>query len=192
MFKSLLPTLLGVAVLVSSCAAAPFPPSKTDVVALTQMSTVRLMAPIDNDHTAICTGFIVDPSHVLTVRHCVLEGLSQNGLPVDVEKVSSSLALLNVHAIVGPPLKIRKEPLKAGEEVVGLGYGLGVFHVFTRFVAIPVYEGTEVILDGLMLQGMSGGPVVDLQGRVVGIIQSGHQGTITLLCGQDEITKFLK
>ncbi len=190
--------ILSVAVLVSSCAATPIPqvPTKDQIINIVQMSSVRLMMNLSKedgeDRFGICTAFIVDPSHLLTVKHCVGEDLTQNGIPVEVEKTSDSLALLKVGAIMGPPLKIRKEPLKFGEPVVGVGYGFGFMNVFTRFVAAPIFKETEVLLDGLMIPGMSGGAVVDMQGRVVGIVQSGQQGTLTVLCGQEEIAKFLK
>lgn len=184
--------LLSVAVLVSSCAATPTPPSKAKIIDQTELSIVRLEHSIDEEHSYVCTGFMVDHYRILTALHCVGEGMLANGIPVEVIKTSDSFALLQSPINFGPILKIRKTPVHSGDEGIGIGYGLGFLNVFTRFVTVPVYQGTELILDGLFINGMSGGPVVDRDGLVIGLIQSGYMGTLAITCGQDEIRTFIQ
>lgn len=187
-----LPLLLSVAVLVSSCAATPTPPSKSKIIDQAELSIVRLEYSIDDEHTYVCTGFLVDRYEILTATHCVGEGLTANTIPVKVMKQGESLTLLKAPIVLGPALKIRKTPVHSGEEGIGIGYGLGFLNVFTRFVTAPLYNGTDLILDGLFINGMSGGPVIDRDGLVIGLIQSGYMGTLAITCGQDEIRTFIQ
>jgi len=71
-----------------------------------------------------------------------------------------------------------------------------MFTVFTRSVAGFFQEDEsgeplDILLDGPIANGMSGGPVVDEKGKVVGINQV-SDGTSGGICSAREIREFLK
>lgn len=187
--------ILSMAVWISSCAAILPQPSKPKLIEQTVSSIVKLRHPLkgnDEGHFYVCTGFVVGVELVLTAKHCVDDDLTVDELPADVLRESDSLALVKVPGLRKGPLTIRKETLKMGDDVLVIGYGYNFLNAFSRMVATPVFDGQDVVLDGLVINGMSGGPVIDMEGKVVGIVQSTQGEVLSFLCGQDEMRKFLK
>jgi hypothetical protein len=183
MVKSLLALLLAF----SACAATP---NRAQVVIKDTMHHIVMVThPTGSDTHAVCTGVIVGADLVLTVSHCLGDDLEVNGIPVEVIKSDDSLALLRSPSL-GGGIEIRKDALKYGEDVVGIGWGGGELTVFIRHVALPNFE-RDVVLDGLMIPGMSGGPIVDMDGKLIGLIERGVQNTLTVAHGQNEIRHFL-
>ena len=72
---------------------------------------------------------------------------------------------------------------------MSIGFDHGYLVVFNRRVATIVDE--DIIVDGPLVPGMSGGPVVNLEGKVVGLNQS-TSDAIGLACGTKEIKNFLE
>lgn len=162
------------------------------VIERVEKSLVRLTHPVEDDEekSAICTAFMVRANAALTAHHCVTsDDLYADGEPTHLLKVNSELALIDV--MPGKPvLDIRRTPLKVGDRVLTFGFGLGELFVFDRMVA--GMKGGDIALDNPLVPGMSGGPVVDSEGKVVGINQSLISGVIGIACGQEEIRDFLK
>lgn len=145
--------------------------------------------------SGVCTGFVVDAAKgwVLTARHCVVQDqpVFINNEPTKILNTSEMLALLSAPEMTRPPLDLRKDRIPVGESVVSFGYGYGWLQVMQRHIA-SWFEG-DILLDAPVSPGMSGGPVVDLDGRVVGINQSiDPNRTLTNACGVDEIRAFLQ
>lgn len=159
-----LPTLLAFFLL----AAAPTP----KVITNTLKSTVTIIT-VNKDHRMGCTGFVVDIQTVITAKHCIpiVDGdeVFVDGKLSRVVKSNDELALLRIEPSK-PPLDIRKEKANIGEYVWALGYAYGELAVYERNIA-GVYEGW-VLTNGKFTDGMSGGPVVDEDGNVVGLIQA--------------------
>ena len=97
---------------------------------------------------------------------------------------SSDLAVLRVDGVSGltPATLGNSGDVQVGQQVVAIGspQGLtgtvttGIVSAFDRTVAVQGEDGSAVVYSGLQTdapinQGNSGGPLVDLQGRVVGI-----------------------
>jgi len=173
------------------------PPSPADQVA--PFSTAALAARArdslvvigargrDGAAEGIGTGFIVDPSGLIaTSLHVVGEGRPvslrlASGAELEVTGIHAfdrraDLAILRVDAGVLPALPLGDSAvLMSGEEVVALGNPMGL----EGSVVAGVLSGRRT-LDGLeMLQialpiepGNSGGPLLDRQGRVVGIVNA--------------------
>ena len=75
--------------------------------------------------------------------------------------------------------------------MVSFGYGYGWMQVMQRHIA-SLKDG-DIFMDAPVAPGMSGGPIVDLQGRVVGLNQATDPNhTLTQACGVEEIRAFLK
>lgn len=156
-------------------------------------SVVKILAP-----SSVCSGIIVSATegHVLTVRHCVPDdglGLLINDRPAKIIKVSDTLALLQDKPFEGPPIAVRKSKLKIGEELWSIGYAYNIALTFLRR-SFAADLGDDFLLDGTMAGGMSGGPIVDSAGKLVGINQATDKtyNATSVGCGAEEILKFLE
>lgn len=132
----------------------------------------------------VCTGFMVTDKIILTANHCLGGSMTGDGYPVDIIRGDKyyDLALLKTTNSKGI-LTFRDEPVIIGEEIIGVGYGNGwplPIGVRVRVVApaLAPYNGVPVgiISQGSFIGGMSGGPMVDLGGRVVGVVQQQNDG----------------
>lgn len=145
----------------------------------------------------VCTGFIVDAAKqlVLTVRHCVPDNEAEvilvDGVQAKVIKRSDTLALVQAKSVtMKSSLIVRPGAVAVGEEAWTSGYGENRYVVFKRQVAI-LFDIGNIGLDGPLLSGMSGGPVVDSSGRVIGINQAVFFGVVGAASGPNEIISFL-
>jgi S1-C subfamily serine protease len=86
------------------------------------------------------------------------------------------LAIVRISAMDLKPLELRAEPVTVGETVIALGNPFGVGVTASRGIisAEPRAIGSRERLqtDAAVNPGNSGGPLVDLQGRVVGIVNA--------------------
>ena len=135
------------------------------------------------------TGFFIGPNHFITnfhVIHFLLNGedspdivLSQKGNPsvLTVGKVLAisilyDLALLEIEEDVTNYLSLREDPLEPGESLFLIAYPKGVFTKMRKTGNI-VYEDDQrydFTINRSSISGASGGPVLEEQGRVVGVI----------------------
>ena len=155
-------------------------------------SVVAVTFTTDDGNPRLCTGFVVNTrrGEVLTARHCLNPDgeVRVDDKPSQVLKKDDAFALLSIHPMSRPSMDIRTKPLLIGERVFTFGFGYGMLEVFGRGIAVK-HEG-DIGMDGPILPGMSGGPVVDMEGKVVGINQSSN-GMMGIACGQDELKTFL-
>jgi len=136
------------------------------------------------------TGFVVANDRVLTNHH-VIEGCRRafvrtadgRTLPVPERPVSDArrdLALLRVPGNPGPVLAFRANPVRRGESVVTYGFPLaGLLSSGPTLTTgeISALAGlsdnqTQFQISAPVQQGNSGGPLLDRQGNVVGVIVS--------------------
>ena len=132
-----------------------------------------------------CTGFVIDNMRdfVLTAAHCDVKGME---LYVDLapakvraKDVKNDLLILYVEGIDRPALKLAEKNPKIGEEVASYGYGYGLSKPFFRIAHIsddatklPSLEGGPYfVIDANLIPGQSGGPIVNVKGEVVAIVQ---------------------
>ena len=138
------------------------------------------------------TGFFIGANHVITNFH-VVSGLlknkktknlflSQEGSDIllEIKKVLSlsalyDLAILEVEENVVNFLSLREYSLEINEDLFLTAYSRGTL-IKTRKTGDMIYEDRKSYLfpfDNSSLYGASGGPVLDEQGQVVGVVSGG-------------------
>lgn len=189
--------LLALLLLTPACAhplQLATPKSSSTLAQEAWRSIVQVSFQDEEKKTHICAGFVVDASrgYVLTAAHCApptAEELLVEGEPTTRVAENEVFALLTIDPMSKPPLEVRKDPTRLGEEVLSLGFGYERQMVLRRVIS-SIREG-DYLLDGVLVPGMSGGPVVDQEGRVVGLNQASN-ASVGVICGEKEILEFLR
>lgn len=162
-------------------------------------SVVHVTVLSDGEESATGTGWFVSPDEILTNAHVVRDNYTQEvadrcritrvdgsqfeavvtGTPPEYQP---DMALLRAEE-TGPPLELGTDlDLEPGQPLVQVGHPGGVgywYHTLGRFVArehwmLPdetEYYDIKTTVPGL--EGASGSPVLDLEGRVVGLTWGG-------------------
>lgn len=157
-----------------------------------QKNQARLRAAVVTLETArgSGSGFYIDRAGYLLTNFHVVSGskfvkvklLNGDKLVAEVLKVSErdDIALLKSVPVDFDPLAVRPDALEVGDEVFAIGTPLGVLtSTMTRGVlsADRVSQGVhELQSDAAVTFGSSGGPLLDGEGRVIGITKSGLRG----------------
>ena len=169
---------------VAAIAPPPSPPRAAEVVQ-------RPPAPPTEPRlTGSGSGVVVSESgHILTADHVIEDcktlrvtqvGSSQIAAEVVGRDPRNDLALLKAASPLPTVVSLRIEALRNGEAVVAYGYPLGGLLASTGNVTFGNVSALVGLRDdSRMLQisapvqpGNSGGPLLDMQGRLVGIVQS--------------------
>jgi len=137
------------------------------------------------------SGFVVDAHHVLTASH-VVGGARQVSLRltgaapvlgeiVGIDATTDTALVRTTAALAGPPLELAGAgETTTGTEVEALGYPLGDAELGTALARLTSVSESAVVndhpaqdllvVDATLRVGMSGGPVVDAQARVRGMV----------------------
>lgn len=170
-------------------ATNPPPMTSEDLAALTariRKSVVVINVKGRTDtRFGIGSGFIIDPAGLIATNlHVIgesrpIEVQTEDGRKLDVTHVHASdrhadLAILKVSAENLPALPLGdSDRLRQGEEVIALGNPLGLELSVVNGVisALREVEGRPMIQVAMPIeQGNSGGPLVDRQGNIQGVI----------------------
>ncbi|MFI9508207.1 MarP family serine protease [Nocardia sp. NPDC052566] len=137
------------------------------------------------------TGFVLAPQRVLTNAH-VVEGATEvsvdtpdgpRAATVAVFDPSIDIAVLHVPGLTAPAVTVAPQPLDPGADAIVVGYPEGgrytaaAARVRSRDVRpVPdIYRSTTVsrqlyAVSAPIRSGNSGGPLIDTQGRVLGVV----------------------
>jgi hypothetical protein len=158
----------------------------TAAIARVNRSTVILWMPLADGY---CTGFVVAPDQVLTAAHCVTNAGGAIAIGPDGDEwaqgavldMPGDMALLVVHTKGRPSVVFRHTPLKDNATVYALGYGFGYSRPVSTINTVlwqhygPDDKAVGLFVRGELAKGMSGGPMFDSVGRVIGLAQQSYQ-----------------
>ncbi len=164
-------------------AAAIATPSTVDIRVTLAQGAAEGSGVILSADGAVLTNNHVVAGSTGTITVTLADG-SEHEATVVGTSPSYDLAVLRLQGVAGltPATLGNSADLQVGQQVVAIGSpkGLtgtvttGIVSAFDRTVAVQGEDGSSVVYNGLQTdtpinQGNSGGPLVDLQGRVVGI-----------------------
>jgi serine protease Do len=157
-----------------------------ELAAKANESTVTIsVSGRDGERSSLGTGFVIDKSgliatnlHVIGEARPIVVTLA-DGRRLEVTEVHATdrtmdLAVIRVKADNLKPLELGdSDALKQGQDVVAVGNPRGLEHSVVSGVvsAIRVIDGKPMVQLAMPIeQGNSGGPVLDRQGRVEGVV----------------------
>jgi len=130
-----------------------------------------------------CSAFSIDRvrGHYLTTSHCLHPGENDEDTPlIDKQKleilfedVDIDLAVVKI-TTQRPALKIQTKPVLLGTRAAVFGYGGGRPQPSLRTAVVSRLDLTGnglpfIGYDNALIGGMSGGPVVDYTGKIIGV-----------------------
>lgn len=129
-------------------------------------------------HEGVCTGFVIKKDLVLTAGHCFAEELWSDGQraePIKIDKFYDLMVLQT--STKKTPVTFRDDPPRRFEPLTAIGYARGWDRVTVLEVKPFMINFSPrpemppgIFTQGGFLRGQSGGPVVDSEGNVVGLI----------------------
>ncbi len=146
------------------------------------------------DEISLGSGFFIDDQGTLVTNYHVIEGgysaaaTLSDGMTRRVSAVRDydaaiDLAILEVDVTGNDYLLLSDEPVRTGEAVYAIGSSLGLTSTFSGGIvstASREYDGVNYIQTTAPIShGNSGGPLVDIHGRVIGV------NTMTMTDGQN-------
>lgn len=154
-------------------------------IALVQPSVVKLSHTNEQypDHVSACSGFVIshidNSSVVMTAHHCLGPDMKVNGYGAStmLDHEGLDVGILRVPGFLRPTIKPNRGRIRAGHLVAAVGYGFSLAeplsvmgHVSHPSLPFPNEPGQWFVFDEPFIGGMSGGPIVDYNGRVVSVI----------------------
>ena len=161
--------------------------SISKLISITKPGVVRVFTQtISGDGANVGSGFVVkhqgNNTYIITNSHVIAGNTNayivwSNGDEDMAEVVldtggslTRDLALLRIQGKEGKVLKIMKEPIQIGSDVIAIGQPEGLEYSFTKGIVSAIRDNGKIIqTDAAINQGSSGGPLVGKSGCVVGI-----------------------
>jgi S1-C subfamily serine protease len=156
-----------------------------DVLRAAREFTVRIRA-LGCDRLGTGSGFVLEPGVIVTNRHVVgqpreitISTWDGRSFAARVEGIAldADLAVIQVSSADLPVATLRTTPPERGEAIAVIGYpGGGAATITTGRVLGSTREpvlGEQVpaiVVDAAVRPGNSGGPVIDAEGRVIGVV----------------------
>lgn len=147
--------------------------------------TVRIRS-IGCDQLGTGSGFVLDDGLIVTNRHVVgqprdiaINTWDGRTLSAQVEGIAldADLAVIRVSGADLPVATLRTTPVVIGEKVAAIGYPGGGPSTITTGRVLGLTDrpilGEQIgaiIVDASVAPGNSGGPLIDAEGRVIGVI----------------------
>lgn len=176
--------------------------SLADVIERAEKSVVRIeVSGVDGE--SLGSGFVVDTEGTLVTNCHVLAGAQRaivhftNGLSCPIVGTYSideqrDIVVAKIGIRTAPPIEIANSTPRKGETVTALGSPHGLSFTATNGIVSAIrpasemksdlgresIQGTWIQVDAALSPGNSGGPLIDQQGRVVGMSTLASSGTV--------------
>ena len=147
--------------------------------------TVRIRS-LGCDRLGTGSGFVLDEELIVTNRHVVgqprevsISTWDGRSFDARVDGIASDadLAVIRVRGLDLPVATVRAEPAVIGERVAAIGYAGGAGATITTGVVLGLTDGPvlgetvpAIRISAEVRPGNSGGPLIDAEGRVIGVI----------------------
>lgn len=172
-------------------------------------SAVFYIETVSEDETGGCTGFVINVKEKLamTANHCdpgAKGSIWADRVRAEVVAKDTKKDLLVIRMRELDPtreaLPLADKNPSVGQDVMSVGFGYALDAIQFRKAAVSSSNlsipeegiGGPLIATNLAFTpGQSGGPVVDINGRVVAIVQRGDGGTLGLGVGAETIRERL-
>lgn len=147
------------------------------------------------DSKSVGTGVVVlDGKHVLTCAHCTTQESNFYNFIIDTHsstfKTGSlkfldknlDIALIEFQDVIGTPaLVVDSNNMQIGNECFVVGYPNSLVQKTFLSAHIATINDKHLLLDCPVNHGNSGGPLFDVNGNVVGIVNAKHGGINSVL-----------
>jgi serine protease Do len=174
-------------------------PVKADQWGMTVKKVQNAVLYVENEEGS-CTAFVIDAAkqYVMSAAHCYgnqiwVDRVAGEVIALDTKKDLMVLEVKNLDP-AKTALKMAAKDPEIRQDVMSVGYGYGLerpffktAHVSDTEVRIPGIGGPFIGVDASFTPGQSGGPVVDINGNLVSIVQMGDGGTLGIGVGVDII-----
>lgn len=169
----------------------PAPPAWSDVIAATETGVAHILATAC-DGTGSGTGFLIAPNQLVTAGHVVdgaqqitveFPGVSMPATVIGFSRTHDVALIQTTARLDGHVFTLADAAPRKGDEVTALGYPLKATSVvatqgrvsgLNQLVKTETFERSDMIeTDAGLNPGNSGGPLVTIDARVVGIVSAG-------------------
>lgn len=177
-------------------ALCPFTGSSLSVH--TWVPVLRRIVPslvnVESDGKRVCTGFVIHSTQdlILSANHCWHEPVTVDGKEVSAlwYDETNDLMILHVQGLDKPSLRPRRNPVVVGLPAMAVGYAYGYGNPQSRTGSVASDSsvpspsiihflqgqgvnpgGGFLALDFVLINGQSGGPIVDMDGKVLSLVQ---------------------
>ena len=147
-----------------------------------QVPRVEVLAP-GASSPVTCSGVVIAKGYVLTAAHCLpakpMISVTVNGRHAEVAQSNHLLDLAVLRYTPKDELIIvlADENAQVGSEVAAAGFLLGAKELHIQFGRVSAFEGHTIVVNVQVLPGDSGGPLIDTQGRLVGMTTAYFPGS---------------
>lgn len=160
---------------------------KDPLTAILNKVANSIVAIHNRDRSIYCSGFVIDHErqYVQSAFHCI-DGAESHNLEVlvDGQDVTLLYADRKLDLVVmrtktsKPALIAAQRNTGPGNIVHAIGHAQGLQHMTFRSGLTLATDSRlgQFALQPILIGGMSGGPIVNSQGEVVGIVQGGYRG----------------
>lgn len=162
----------------------------------------------DGSLKTVGSGFLIGRGLALTAAHVVQDGASYEavfgdgksvkGLVLQASDADTDVAVLSIQAGARKTLELAAGAARSGQRVYALGYPLKGTPIITEGIvnapAAQVNGVSRLLTSAQIASGMSGGPLLDADGRVAGIVSGSFRtmDNIHLCAPLKDISKLLQ
>jgi len=178
-----------------------------EIAERTMPSVVEIVTYDDaGDFIALGSGFFISPQKIITNEHVVdgaysAEVFTNDGYYDRITILNADkdmdLAILRVDAEDEIPLQINPDAqLKPGQRVIAIGHPLGLAKTVSDGLISGVHtiDAVQIVqITAPISDGSSGSPVLDQQGRVIGVVYAGFDEgqNLNFAIGIETLNEFL-